>query len=81
MDKSFQEQVKRMIRGYNRFPEKPRVIKDIIYNPWKTTPELIDHLHHFFQDCYHLKDWIKNDPEVIKKNKGYRGKSRRLCNK
>lgn len=25
-------------------------------------PELLDSLYTFFQHCYHLKDWIKNDP-------------------
>jgi hypothetical protein len=24
----------------------------------------LDEIHAFFQNCYHLKDWIKNDPAV-----------------
>jgi len=26
----------------------------------------IDNIIHFIQDCYHLKDWIKNDPIILK---------------
>lgn len=25
-------------------------------------PELLDAVYTFFQHCYHLKDWVKNDP-------------------
>lgn len=26
--------------------------------------EYLDALYHFFQDCWHIKDWIKNDPDA-----------------
>jgi hypothetical protein len=31
---------------------------------WASTDEARDVLVHFFQDAYHLKDWIKNDRQV-----------------
>jgi hypothetical protein len=30
-----------------------------------SSDEARDALFHFFQDAYHLKDWIKNDPAVM----------------
>ena len=35
--------------------------------------EYDDDIWHFFQDCHHLKDWIKNDSDVPKEIKGKEG--------
>lgn len=59
MKLTYEEQIKRIIRSYNKLPES-RVLQYI-------SCRTIDNYYHFFQDCYHLKDWIANDP-VIKKN-------------
>ena len=32
-----------------------------ISRPYQSSVEYGDDLHHFFQDCFHLKDWVKND--------------------
>ena len=60
MIRDYTDQVKRMLRGYNRLPERPFLVKDDL------TPEIQDNYIHFFQDCYHLKDWIKNDTSLNK---------------
>jgi hypothetical protein len=33
-----------------------------VTGPYRSSVEYDDDLHHFMQDCWHLKDWIKNDP-------------------
>ena len=33
-----------------------------ISEPYRSSVAYGDDLHHFSQDCFHLKDWIKNDP-------------------
>jgi hypothetical protein len=35
---------------------------------WASPDEARDALVHFFQDAYHLKDWIKNDPSLTKRD-------------
>jgi len=54
----YSEQLKRTIRSFNKLPRE-KVLK-------KIDPRTIDNYYHFFQDCYHLKDWIKNDGSVKK---------------
>ncbi len=45
-------QYDRMLRGADR-----------LSRPYQSSVEYQDDLQHFLQDCWHLKDWIKNDPE------------------
>lgn len=47
-----------------------------------SSDEARDALFHFFQDAYHLKDWIKNDPAVTTSDVEHYIKTRevlRLC--
>jgi hypothetical protein len=37
---------------------------DRIENQSRDSTEYDDDLWSFFQSCWHLKDWVKNDPEV-----------------
>lgn len=46
-------QYERMKRTYARLSEN--YVSSIDYD---------DTLQHFFQDCWHLKDWIKNDASL-----------------
>jgi hypothetical protein len=55
---SYREQYDRMRRWYERF----RAIDQ--GQPLRPSDGLVDEIHGFFQNCYHLKDWVKNDPVV-----------------
>ncbi len=55
----FMKQFERTKRSLNKIENQDRNLTE--YN---------DDLWHFFQDCYHLKDWIKNDPRVSINIKG-----------
>ncbi len=46
-------QYERMLRGVER-----------LKRPYISSTDYLDDLQHFLQDCWHLKDWIKNDPEI-----------------
>ena len=35
--------------------------RDRVTQPYKSSVAYNDDLQHYFQDCWHLKDWIKND--------------------
>ncbi len=50
---NWRAQYGRMVRGYER-----------LLTPYISSVEYNDDLQHFFQDCWHLKDWIKNDPQA-----------------
>jgi hypothetical protein len=49
----WQSQYERLKRAYARLSKS--YVSSIDYD---------DDLGHFFQDCWHLKDWIKNDPSL-----------------
>jgi hypothetical protein len=54
----WQEQYERMLRSHAR-------LTDIANgSAMASSDQGRDALFHFFQDAYHLKDWIKNDSEV-----------------
>ena len=55
----YREQYERMIRWYERF-------KDINHGRQHTvaSENYVDEIYAFFLNCYHLKDWIRNDPNV-----------------
>lgn len=46
----WRSQYDRMCRSYQR-----------VMAPHQSSVKYDDDLHHFMQDCWHLKDWIKND--------------------
>ena len=50
---SWRSQFERMKRSYSQ-----------VTGPYQSSVEFEDDLHHFMQDCWHLKDWIKNDPST-----------------
>ena len=50
---TWRAQYDRMERGYTR-----------INQPYQSSVDYEDDIQHYFQDCWHLKDWIKNDINV-----------------
>jgi hypothetical protein len=48
---SWRAQHERLVRSRER-----------VSQPYKSSVAYNDDLQHYFQDCWHLKDWIKNDP-------------------
>ena len=50
----WQEQYRRMLRTHGR----------LVQGGFTTTDAYNDALYHMLLDCWHLKEWIKNDPEV-----------------
>jgi hypothetical protein len=50
---TWNDQYERMVRAYARLSE-----------PYESSIMYDDDLIHYFQDCWHLKDWIKNDPAL-----------------
>lgn len=59
----WQKQLERVERYYNRFKE----LNDGMPH-CSNQEEYIDDVYAFFQNCYHLKDHLKNDPSYIKHN-------------
>lgn len=59
------EQFNRVVRLYERF-------RELSHGKVHATESenYVDDVHAFFQNCYHLKDWIKNDPAAPSAMKG-----------
>jgi len=55
----YKEQYERVLRWYERFKAYDTGIK---HN--KPSNNYIDEVYAFFINCYHLKDWLKNDPNI-----------------
>jgi len=56
---SWSEQYDRVIRWYDRCAAiQAGRVHDV------SSDNYVDEVYAFFQNCYHLKDWIKNDPAV-----------------
>lgn len=55
----FQDQYARMQRWYVRFEQ---IVRGRLHDV--ASDNYVDEIYGFFQNCYHLKDWIKNDPSV-----------------
>jgi hypothetical protein len=53
----WEEQWARVQRGFEEF----RTIEEGRLHD-EESDHYVDTVFHFFQDCYHLKDWLKNDP-------------------
>lgn len=51
---TYKEQYNRVMRYYNRIKTRTN----------DTQKEYEDDLYAFFQNCWHLKDWLKNDPNI-----------------
>jgi hypothetical protein len=58
----WEEQLARVRRYHARFKEANDGVEMRV-----TTEYAADDMHAFFQNCYHLKDWLKNDPAFTKK--------------
>jgi hypothetical protein len=58
---NYRVQYERVIRWFERF-------KTINSGKMHTTSteNYEDEIHAFFQNCYHLKDWIKNDTSITR---------------
>ena len=52
----YEQQFERMMRWYRRFREIDRGRRHTM-----DSHNYEDEVHAFFMNCYHLKDWIKND--------------------
>jgi len=61
MEGSYTDQAKRVLRSFKKLPKNN--FSKII------TEKIKDNYYHFFQDAYHLKDWIVNDPKLNIKKK------------
>jgi hypothetical protein len=62
----YEEQLDRVRRYYGRFLQHVEGIA--VEMPVRISPEYMDDVYAFFQNCYHLKDWLKNDMDFSKRS-------------
>ncbi|MGW3308207.1 hypothetical protein ACWDG9_16655 [Streptomyces sp. NPDC001073] len=60
LSQGWREQFDRMNRSHLRLIQNAGPYR----SPYLTSEDARDALYSFFQNAYHLKDWIKNDPAV-----------------
>lgn len=63
MESGYQEQFERVKRYFERFK---KINEGKQHN--QSSPHHDDDVYAFFQNCYHLKDWIKNDKSCSKQS-------------
>jgi hypothetical protein len=73
------EEDRRLLLPFLRFPQQgftKEQIEDLekrmpnwLRATTNKSPDCEDAIHTFFQNCYHLKDWIKNDPNSLFREK------------
>lgn len=59
LDQGWASQWGRVQRSHQRLPWEGFEWASVV-----TGEHLRDDVVHFFMDCYHLKDWLKNDPQI-----------------
>lgn len=60
LSSGWREQFDRMLRSHTQM----LINRGSYRSQWLTLDHLRDAVYSFFQNAYHLKDWIKNDPTV-----------------
>jgi hypothetical protein len=56
-----QDQWRRVQRYYERFKA---IDSGVELTPSRSGDHYVDDMYAFFQNCHHLRDWIKNDPSI-----------------
>ena len=72
----WKEQYERMLRGFRKIEEfyyttysRNDFYGQEIFEGRGSYPDIHDTVVHFFQDCFHLRDWIKNASPLSKNDK------------
>jgi hypothetical protein len=63
----YEQQLQRVRRYLDRLKKQDEGFTTSM--PGKLEPGYFDDVHAFFQNCYHLKDWLKNDRAFTKKTR------------
>jgi hypothetical protein len=52
------------LTSWNRQYDRMKRLYEKLSKPYESSVENEDDLQHFFQDCWHLRDWITNDLRI-----------------